>query len=56
MHQLNHAECLDETTFRLEVTNREALISWVLSQKTDARVLDPPEIQQRLCRQLQALL
>ena len=55
-HQLNHAESIDETTFRLEVTNREALISWILSQKTDARVLDPPEIQRQLCEQLRVLL
>ena len=52
--QLIGARRLDDETFRLQVTNKDGLLRWVLSQKTDVVLLDPPslgeEIKQRLGR------
>ena len=53
--QLTTAKRTGENIFELNVKNRSGLISWVLSQKTDVRVLDPPEIQSELCEVLQKL-
>lgn len=54
--QLTNAEELSKGRFRLQVTNRSGLISWVLSQKTDVEVLEPPELQQEIREVLQKLL
>ncbi len=43
--QLRGARRLSETSFAVEVKNRQSLVSWVLSQKTDVRVIRPREIQ-----------
>jgi len=54
--QLSKAANLGQGTFRLQVTNQSGLISWVLSQKTDVQVLEPAEINDRICNVLQALI
>ncbi len=53
--QLRTAKRTSKNTFELSVKNRFGLISWILSQKTDVRVLDPPEIQSELCEVLRKL-
>lgn len=53
--QLTTAKKTGEDTFELNVTNRSGLISWILSQKTDVRILDPSEIQNELCEVLQKM-
>ena len=45
-----------DNTFQINVTNRSGLISWVLSQKTDVQVMDPPEIQDEIREVLRKLL
>ncbi|MBI4445881.1 MAG: WYL domain-containing protein [Acidobacteria bacterium] len=54
--QLAHAQALNEQNFKLKVTNRSGLLSWVLAQKTDVQVLEPPEIRDQLREVLQNLL
>lgn len=56
LSQLTTAEPVGDNIFRLGVTNRDGLLSWVLSQRTDVRVLDPEEIQQQIRRLLKGLL
>jgi hypothetical protein len=55
LSQLTTAKKTGDDTFELNVTNRSGLISWVLSQKTDVRILEPPEVQNELCEVLQKL-
>jgi proteasome accessory factor B len=47
---------LQEGDFQLRVTNRAGLVSWVLSQRTDVRVLTPAEIHSQICEALEGLL
>jgi proteasome accessory factor B len=54
--QLVRAKQKGENVFELEVTNRSGLISWVLSQKTDVRILQPIEIQDELLEAARGLL
>ena len=54
--QLRTAKKRNKDTFELNVTNRSGLISWVLSQKTDVKILAPEEIQNDLREVLQKLL
>lgn len=54
--QLSRATRLGDQTFDLRVTNRTGLVSWVLSQKTDVQVLDPPEVREEIREVLQDLL
>ncbi len=54
--QLALAERRTEQTFRLDVTNRSGLVSWVLSHKTDVQILEPPEIRQEIRQVLGKLL
>ena len=54
--QLASAEQLGGDTFQLRVSNRSGLVSWLLSQKTDVRVLEPAQIQEDLRTALQALI
>ena len=53
--QLTTARKTNDDTFELNVTNRSGLISWILSQKTDVRILEPSEVQNELCEVLQKL-
>ncbi len=53
--QLSKAEQLGEGRFRLIVTNSARLISWVLEQKTDVRILEPQELRDRLISALRRL-
>jgi len=53
--QLTTAKKKGKDTFDLKVTNRSGLISWVLSQKTDVKILAPEEIQNELCEVLRKL-
>lgn len=53
--QLKGAREIDERAFELSVSNRQGLISWVLSQKTDVFVLEPPQIQNEIRQVLQSL-
>ncbi|RPJ86115.1 MAG: WYL domain-containing protein, partial [Acidobacteria bacterium] len=54
--QLASAQAIDDQTFEIRVTNTRGLISWVLSQKTDVEVLEPPEIRQELRNVLESLI
>lgn len=54
--QLSRAEQAGDRTFQLRVSNRQGLISWILSQKTDVVVLDPPEIQEAIRTSLRDFL
>ena len=54
--QLASATKVDTNTFELSVTNKLGFISWILSQKTDVHVVDPPEIQTEIRKLLQKLL
>lgn len=54
--QLTRATRLDHCTFGMEVTNCSGFVSWVLSQKTDVRVLEPAEINQQIVDSLQDLV
>jgi proteasome accessory factor B len=56
MPQLSKAKSLGQGTFQLQVTNQSGLISWILSQKTDVQVLEPAELNHRICEVLQALI
>lgn len=46
--QLGLAEELDRGRFRLRVTNQKGLISWILEQKTDVRIIEPSELRDSL--------
>ena len=54
--QLARAEQISGQTFRLRVTNRTGLLSWVLSQKTDVRILEPAQIQDQIREAVKYLL
>lgn len=54
--QLESARQLGPETYQLSVSNRSGLISWLLSQKTDVRVLEPSEIQGELIKAVEAFL
>jgi proteasome accessory factor B len=54
--QLRNAERVSPRVFRLNVTNRSGLLSWLLSQKTDVRVLEPAEIQAEILEAVRGLL
>ncbi|MEE2822232.1 MAG: WYL domain-containing protein [Acidobacteriota bacterium] len=54
--QLAMAKQTNEAVFELNVTNRSGLISWVLSQKTDVKILSPEEIQDELREVLGSLI
>ena len=54
--QLTTAKKKGKDTFDLKVTNQSGLISWVLSQKTDVKILAPEEIQNELCEVLRKLI
>lgn len=54
--QLIRATRLDHRIFELEVTNSSGFVSWVLSQKTDIRILEPAEINQQIVEALQDLV
>ena len=54
--QLGAAKKGSADTFVLKVTNRPGLISWVLSHKTDVRILEPREVQKELQQVIQKLL
>jgi len=56
MPQLSKAVNLGQGRFRLQITNQSGLISWVLSQKTDVQLLEPAELNHRICEVLQALI
>jgi proteasome accessory factor B len=56
MSQLAKSEDLGQGKYRLQVTNRSGLISWVLSQKTDVQILEPAELNRRICEVLQGLI
>lgn len=45
----------DQNLFKVEVTNQSGLISWVLSQKNDVRIVDPPSFQEEAVQRLQYL-
>jgi proteasome accessory factor B len=53
---LSNAVALEEGEFQLRVTNKGGLVSWVLSQRTDVRVLSPVEVQSQICEALEGLL
>jgi proteasome accessory factor B len=42
--QLKKADRIGDQTFRLKVTNQTGLMNWILSQKTDVRVIGPQEV------------
>lgn len=54
--QLRDSESLGEDRYRLQVTNRSGLLTWVLSQKSDVQVLEPEEVQHELTERLRPLL
>ena len=54
--QLESARQLGPDTYQLSVSNRSGLISWLLSQKTDVRVIGPSEIQGELIKAGETLL
>ncbi len=54
--QLPGARRLDEETFRLQVTNKDGLLRWVLSQKTDVVVLEPASMRREIKQRLGGLL
>ena len=54
--QLASATQLSEDTFQLRVSNRGGLVSWLLSQKTDVRVLEPVQIQEDLRQAIKTLI
>lgn len=53
--QLAAAQRLDDTTFELEVTNKSGLISWILSQKSDSKILEPKSLQRQVRKILNGL-
>ncbi|MEE8348492.1 MAG: WYL domain-containing protein [Acidobacteriota bacterium] len=53
--QLTTAKKKSKDTFVLNVTNQSGLIAWVLSHKTDVKILAPVEVQNALCEVLRKL-
>ncbi|MFZ0426625.1 MAG: WYL domain-containing protein [Acidobacteriota bacterium] len=53
--QLDLAESLGEGRFRLRVTNQKGLISWILEQKTDVRIVEPLELRETLINAVRKL-
>ncbi len=53
---LESAQPLGDNSFRLRVTNRSGLISWVLSEKSDLRVLRPEAVRREIRQRVQELL
>ncbi|HRR55805.1 MAG TPA: WYL domain-containing protein [Acidobacteriota bacterium] len=53
--QLLGAEELGGRRFRITVTNRAALMAWILEQKTDVRVVSPESIRKDLIQLLRKL-
>ncbi len=56
LSQLTRAVPTGENRFDIEVTNRSGFVSWILELKTDARVLAPAEIRNKIQRTLRNLL
>jgi len=54
--QLEKAEPVRQRRFRLQVTNRKGLINWILAQKTDVVVIDPPEVVDQIREALRELI
>lgn len=46
--QLINATAIENGVFELKVTNQSGLVSWILSQKTDVRVLEPMDIRRQI--------
>ena len=62
-HRLNEllpeipgAEKVKENTYMIRVTNMDRLISWVLTQKQDALILEPDEVREKAAKALRSLL
>ncbi len=53
--QLKNAAAIKNDVFELNVTNRSGLVSWILSQKTDVQVLEPPDMRRQICDVLGSL-
>ena len=56
LSQLSAARRIDDRTFMLRVTNTAELISWALSQRTDAEIVAPPEVRRQLKKAIESLL
>jgi len=56
MPQLRTARQISDEVFELRVTNHTGLLSWLLSQKTDVKVLAPEQTQQELLEAVRGLL
>jgi proteasome accessory factor B len=54
--QLSRAQELGQGKYLLQVTNQLGLVSWVLSQKTDVRILGPAELNGQLHDVVKALI
>ncbi|MFH1965363.1 MAG: hypothetical protein ABIJ42_07450, partial [Acidobacteriota bacterium] len=62
-HRLNEllpeipgAEKIRNNIYKLRVTNIDRLISWVLTQKQDALILEPEEVKEKARQALTSLL
>jgi proteasome accessory factor B len=53
--QLINAKASEGGVFELTVTNSSGLVSWILSQKTDVRVLEPIGIRRHIAEALKSL-
>lgn len=53
--QLQKATDLGRHRFQIHVTNREGLLSWVLANRTDVRLVEPSELRAQLLKRLKAL-
>jgi len=47
---------MENSIYRLKVTNVDRLISWVLTQKQDALILAPEKVKEKARRALSSLL
>ncbi|GAB4238188.1 MAG: hypothetical protein Kow00109_12470 [Acidobacteriota bacterium] len=56
LSQLPGAESVGENRFRIRVTNRPALLAWILEQKTDVTVVAPDSVRGDLVKALRKLL
>jgi proteasome accessory factor B len=54
--QLGREHLVGRNQFRIRVTNTSGLVSWVLSQKTDVRVIEPRDLNQQIRDALETLL
>jgi proteasome accessory factor B len=54
-NQLGLAEEVGRGRFRLRVTNQKGLISWILEQKTDVRIIEPSELREGLINAIRKL-